>query len=181
MKIILGFCLSLLFITSCKKELSPEYGITNDRVGKLTRTTLINELESIYAQDSLVKESTSKALGGQSGKIEVYEKGGEHLLSITPNTDSIAKIGNVRIHDPRFTTQEGIGMLSTFKDIKAHFTIKKVVTSLNNVVVFLKDSDLYFTISKEELPADLRFGNTNIDVVQIPDQAKIKYMMVGWD
>jgi hypothetical protein len=72
-------------------------------------------------------------------------------------------------------------MLSTFKDIKAHYTIKKVVTSMNNVVIFLKDSDLYFTISKEELPADLRFGTTNIDVVQIPDQAKIKYMMVGWD
>ena len=52
---------------------------------------------------------------------------------------------------------------------------------MNNVVILLHDSDLYFTISKDELPAELRFNNSDIDVVQIPDKAKIKYMMIGWN
>jgi hypothetical protein len=53
---------------------------------------------------------------------------------------------------------------------------------MNNVVILLNDSDIYFTISKEELPSSLRYASSvNIEAVQIPDDAKIKYMMVGWD
>jgi hypothetical protein len=53
---------------------------------------------------------------------------------------------------------------------------------MNNVVIFIQNSDIYYTISKEELPASLRYvGSTNIEAVQIPDKAKIKYVMVGWD
>jgi hypothetical protein len=53
---------------------------------------------------------------------------------------------------------------------------------MNNVVILLKDSDLYFTIDKKELPESLRYNaNTKIEEVQIPDKARIKYMMVGWD
>ena len=181
MKILPILCLFILLVVSCKKEGNTEFSITKDQVGKVTRATLIKDLETIFAEDSLVRKDPNMELGTSTSKIEIFQKGGDHLLSITPNSDSLQTIENIRIYDSRFSTADGINMLSTFKDIKAHYTIKKVVTSMNNVVIFLKDSDLYFTISKEELPADLRFGTTNIDVVQIPDQAKIKYMMVGWD
>jgi hypothetical protein len=116
-----------------------------------------------------------------TGKIEVYEKGGGHLLSISSTNDSVPMIENIRIYDPRYSTAEGVNVLSTFKDIKDKLKIKKVITSMNNVVILLNDSDLYFTISKDELPAELRFNNSDIDVVQIPDKAKIKYMMIGWN
>ena len=67
-------------------------------------------------------------------------------------------------------------------DIKEKYQIKKIITSINNVVILLKDSDIYFTIDKAQLPASLRYtANTNIEEVQIPDTAKIKYMMIGWD
>ena len=59
---------------------------------------------------------------------------------------------------------------------------KKIVTSLNNVIIFIENSDVYSTIDKEELPASLRYDTSiNIEAVQIPDEAKIKYMMIGWD
>lgn len=49
-------------------------------------------------------------------------------------------------------------------------------------MVLLKDNDLYFTIDKKELPESLRYNaNNNIEEVQIPDNAKVKYMMIGWD
>ena len=72
--------------------------------------------------------------------------------------------------------------MSTFKEIRENYSIKKIITSLNNVVVLLKDNDLYFTIDKKELPESLRYNaNNNIEEVQIPDNAKVKYMMIGWD
>ena len=103
------------------------------------------------------------------------------MLTLTPNKDSIPKIEIIRIYDPRYVTEKGVGLNSTFKDIKDKHTIKKIITALNNVVIFLKDSDAYFTIAKTELPSNLQYGNSDIEAVQIPDKAKIKYMMVGWE
>ena len=104
------------------------------------------------------------------------------MLTLTPKTDSIPTVQHVQIKDPRFATSNGITIKSTFKDIKEKYKIKKIITSLNNVVILLKENDLYFTIDKAELPASLRYNaNTNVEEVQIPDSAKIKYMMVGWD
>jgi len=174
-------CLLILVNIGCKKEVNTEFSITKDQVGKVTRSTLIKDLETIYAEDSLVRKDPDTELGKSTSNIEIFKKGGDHLLSITPSSDSIQKIGNIRIYDSRFSTVDGVNLLSTFKDIKAHYTIKKVLTSMNNVVILLKDNDLYFTISKEDLPAELRFGANNIDAVQIPEQATIKYMMVGWE
>jgi hypothetical protein len=53
-----------------------------------------------------------------------------------------------------------------------------VVTTLQNIIITLENSDVYFTISKKELPEDLRYGDQKIEVVQIPDETKVKYMMV---
>jgi len=48
-------------------------------------------------------------------------------------------------------------------------------------VIFVKESDLYFTIDKSELPGNLRYGTSTIEEVQIPGEAKIKYLMIGWN
>ncbi len=166
----------------CQKEKDTTFLITKDTVGKLNKTAVFKQLDSIYALDSIVKDSTRTQLGAKTSKVRVYEKGGLHLLTLTPTTDSLQKIENIRIVDPRFVTEKGVGLLSTFKDIKENHPIKKIVTSMNNVVIFLKGSDLYFTIDKQELPPSLRYASsTNIEEVQIPDAAKIKYMMVGWE
>ena len=53
---------------------------------------------------------------------------------------------------------------------------------MNNILILVKESEVYFTISKEELPSSLRYASSvNIEAVQIPDSARIKYMMLGWD
>jgi hypothetical protein len=101
---------------------------------------------------------------------------------MTPNCDSIPAVENVQIKDTRFATSNGVSIKSTFKDNKEKYKIKKIITSLNNGVILLKENDLYFTIDTAELPASLRYkANATVEEVQIPDNAKIKYMMVGWD
>ncbi len=178
------FFFSVLIIIlggSCKKEIDPRFSISGGGVGPISSSTTLAELNALFATDSIVRPDNSNQANTSSEVIRIYEKGGKHLLSVSPTTDRIPGIANIRIIDPRYMTPEGVHVQSTFKDIREKLNVKKVVTSLNNVVVLLKDSDLYFTISKEELPAELRFVNTDIDMIQIPDKAKIKYMMVGWN
>jgi len=172
----------VLILINCKNERDPDFLINNTQVGKLMRTSPVSELESIYSNDSIVKDTSAPTFISNSNTIQIYENGGQHMLTLTPNRDSIPKIGIVRVLDPRFKTENGIGLQSTFKEIKDKFVIKKIVTSLNNVIIFIESSDVYFTIDKEELPASLRYDTSiNIEEVQIPDDAKIKYLMVGWD
>jgi len=178
---VLTLC-AMATLTQCEQQKDTTFLITNSSVGKLERISLVRDLGVIYEQDSIVKDTMKLSAGFGAKSINIFEKNGNHLLTITPSSDSIPKVQNVRINDPRYITDRGIGLNSTFKDIKEKYTIKKIVTSINNIVIFVKDYDLYFTIDKSELPASLRYvSSPNIDAVQVPDDAKIKYFMVGWD
>lgn len=176
------FIISVLGLQGCEEKKNSYFSISSDQVGLINRQTSMEEIEDLYNSDSIVKDSAQFSIGANNDKLKIYAKGGVHLLTLTQDTDSIQQIGHVLIADPRFTTVEGIGLQSTFEEINKHYTIDKVVTSLNNVVILLKDSDIYFTIDKKELPAHLRYTKTRpIELVEIPGKAKIKYLMVGWD
>ncbi|WP_396635442.1 hypothetical protein [Maribacter sp. R77961] len=173
---------SCILLTQCTEKKNSNFILSSDQVGKLNKNTLARDLELIYAEDSLVMDTVKLNFGSGASKIKVFEKGGAHLLTLTPNSDSIPTVQNIKVNDPRYITDKGINVNSTFKDIKDNYQIKKIITSLNNVVILLKNNDIYFTIDKTELPASLRYkANTDIEAVQIPDTAKIKYMMIGWD
>ncbi|TLP82116.1 hypothetical protein [Maribacter sp. ACAM166] len=176
--LILSSCL----FYNCESVKTNDFQISGDQVGRLSKQSLARDIDLIFEKDSVVQDTVKLHFGSGASKIMIFEKGGELLLTLTPNTDSIATIQNVQINDGRFITEKGITKNCTFKDIKENYSIKKIITSLNNVVVLLKDSDLYFTIDKKELPGSLRYNaNSKIEEVQIPDKAKVKYMMVGWD
>ncbi|MBC2839685.1 hypothetical protein [Robiginitalea sp. SC105] len=170
-----------LLVAGCTTDPAADpFLITQDQVGKLHRDHTLSQLDSIYRADSLVRDTTRSQLGSAS-RIEVYEKGGKHLLTLSPAGDSLNLIGNIRVHDKRFTTDKNIFLGSTFGEIKEQYEIRKVITSLNNVLVLLKGTDVYITISRESLPASLRYSRDPIEAVQIPDSAPVKYLMVGWD
>lgn len=179
--LLLILCCALLI--NCAGETNTDFVISSDKVGKLSKESLARDVELIFEKDSVVQDTVKLKIGSGASKIRIFERGaGALLLTLTPNNDSIATIQNVLINDERFKTDKGISKLSTFKEIRENYPIKKIITSINNVVVLLKDSDLYFTIDKKELPESLRYNaNSNIEEVQIPDAAKVKYMMVGWD
>ncbi len=176
------FAAVTLICMQCQEKTQQEFLISSEQVGKLARTSNLADLESIYAADSVVKDSGLAPLGNARGRIQIFEKGGKPLLLLTPGTDSLRRIESVRILDPRFMTPEGVGLQSTFRDIRENYPIRKIVTSLNNIVIFPKGRNFYFTISREELPASLRYNSdVSIEEVHIPEEAKIKYLMVGWD
>jgi len=167
---------------SCKKAEDVRFLIAKDQVGQLVKSNSAEELEAVFVQDSVVRDSSQVSFGSSFEKLQVYEKGGKHLLTLSTSADSLNTIENIRVHDPRFKSEKGIGLSSTFGEIKAAYEIKKIVTLSNNLVVFLKNSQMYFTISRAELPPSLRYlRDTDIEAVQIPDKAVAKYLMVGWD
>ena len=178
-KYLLSLC-AVLLLTYCSPDRQDPFLVGKDRVGKLLKTHRVSQLDSIYQQDSLVRDTTSPSIG-RIRQIDVYEPGGRHLLTLTPSMDSLETIENIRIWDPRFKTEAGIGLESTFGEIEKAYQIRKVVSSLNNILVLVREHPVYFTISREDLPAALRYTNTQIEAVQIPDNAPVKYMMVGWE
>jgi hypothetical protein len=172
---------TLLFI-QCKEEINP-FLISNDSVGTLTRGMTIKEIDSTFAKDSIVKLYAQNEELPTQGEVEIYEKNGTKLVSISPvtNNDPDALISNFQFFDPRYKTDKGLNLSSTFKDIKANYKISNIETTISTVVIFLENNDLFINIDKNELPENFRYNpNLVIDVTNIPDEAKIKYFMLSW-
>ncbi len=172
----------LLFI-QCKKEADP-FLITNERVGKLSKKTMMKQLDSIFALDSIVKLNPIKNVIGTQGEVEIYDKNGEKLMLISPVDERSpdSKITNIQVFDQRFKTQKGLTPKSTFNDLKSNYEIEAIETTINAIVIFLKDSDIFITIDKKQLPEDLRYkSDITIEATQIPGDATFKYFMVGWE
>ena len=132
----------------------------------------------------MVKLNPIKGALDTQGEVEIYEKGGTKLLLVSPydESDPNSEIANVQVFDSRYTTEKGLSKASTFKDVKANYEIAAIENAINSVVVFLKGTSLYLTIDKKELPEEVRYNfNQKIEASQIPDEAKFKYFMIGWD
>lgn len=175
-------CTIIFAITSCAKNDS-RFLIAKGKIGDLTNLNYASQLDSLFSADSVVTRSSKDDIvyvGGDS--FLIYEKGGSHLFTATPaSKDSLKPIETIRVIDPRFKTEKGLGVESTFKDIRDNYTISSIQNSINSVVVFVNEIDAFITIDKKELPANLRYDSSiKIEEVQIPDTAKFKYFMLGW-
>ncbi|MDT0556103.1 hypothetical protein [Patiriisocius hiemis] len=180
--LILGTLVTLLFI-QCGKEKDP-FLISNGAIGNLTKDIQVKQVDSIFAQDSIVKLNPIENALGTQGEVEVYDKDGKKLLLLSPSNenDPTAKISNIQVFDERYKTDKGLTLNSTFGDVKANYTISNVRTTIRSIVVFLEETDVYLTIEKVKLPENLRYDpSLEIDATQIPDDATFKYFMIGWD
>lgn len=182
MRKIALFTLTALFLTACGQDSDPHL-IQNNRVGALNREAQINQLDSIFENDSLVRKTSGERLLNAVTEIEVYDKDGTPLLILEPvqQFDSTSTVGYIQILDSRYETAKGLNVESTFGDVVEKYTISRIENTLNSAVVFIDELNLYLTIDKKELPSNLRYDtDTRITASQIPDDAKIKYLMVSW-
>ena len=181
MKKVLLIALASFTYLQCSKE-QDRFLIQKDQIGILKRDYNIKQIDSVFANDSVVRHTAGDGFIGRSTDIEIYEKGGAHLLSLTPSEDGdAAKTTIVTIRDPRFKTAKNISSESTFKDFKDNYEVSKIDRILNNINVEFKNEDFYITISVDQLPSQYKFDyTTTIDVASIPDTAKIKDMRLDW-
>jgi hypothetical protein len=181
-KTIITLCFVGLIAMSCSKAPN-RFAIEKQNVGLLTDSTQIKDLATIFDLDSVVNLSKGDKFTDRINDIDVFEKGGKLLLTLSPRSvsDSTSTIEGIKVYDDRFKTSEGINTKSTFGDIKAKMKIKKIENTIRNIVIFLENSPVYFTIDKKELPAEFQFDlSKKIETTNIPDTAKIKYFMIGW-
>lgn len=172
-----------VLLIACEKEENP-FLITKDSVGLLTKEVQVNELDSIYPNDSIVRDVTESEYFSSSNEIRVYDNSGKQLLLLEPVQafDSTSTIGYIQILDPRFETAKGLSTASTFKDIVENYSISRIENTLSAAVIFIDDHNIYITIDKKELPPELRYDTeTTIQASQIPDEAEFKYFMIGWE
>lgn len=178
------FLLVVISLESCnsESEVNP-YAIGKHHIGLLTDSTQVRELDNIYSNDSISRYKEDNGFTGVISNINIFSKEGSALLVLSPQVamDSTTTINTVKIEDSRYVTDKGISTLSTFGDIQAAYKVNKVNNLINTIVVSVDEINASFTIDKKELPANMRFDmDLNIDPIQIPEKAKIKYFMLHW-
>ncbi len=174
----------LAFLTSCNQDKENPFLITANRVGPLTKDVKINQLDSIFKNDSIVTQTSGPELLKSTDEIKIFDTEGNALLELEPlqEFDSTSTIGYIRILDPRYETKQGLNVKSSFKDIVEHYNISRIENTINAAVVFLDEINAYVTIDKSQLPPSLRYDtNSKIMASQIPDDAKFKYFMIYWN
>lgn len=174
--------LAISFLLACGRDSSP-YLITANKVGPLTKEIRINQLDSVFKNDSVVRNLAGNRYLGAISDIEIYDKDGTPLLILEPvqQFDTTSTISYIQILDSRYKTAKGINTNSSFGDILENYSISRIENTLNSAVVFIDELNLYLTIDKKELPSSLRYDtDTQITASQIPDNAKIKYLMISW-
>lgn len=179
--LIIGI-VSLAFI-QCGKDSDP-FLIKNGSIGNLNNEIKIKQIDSIFAADSIVKINSSPNALETQGEVEIYEKGGKQLLLLSPDDEANpnSTIKNIQVFDSRYKTEKGLTSASTWKDVKANYTVDNIETTINAVVIFLKETDVYLTIDKKSLPEELRYNmDLKVEASQIPDDAPFKYFMIGWE
>jgi len=85
--------LALFILADC--EQAPKdttFLITKSSIGKLDKGSLTRDIEVIYEQDSVVKDTAKLSVGFGAKKIDIFENGGRHLLTLTPSSDSIPTV-----------------------------------------------------------------------------------------
>ena len=178
---ITAFCTFVLI--QCTNNNNP-YTITNGKIGTLTSQTTLKQLKTVFAYDSIVPLARINPSDALQGDVEVFSKQGNKLLGLSPDNlnSPDATIKTLRVYDSRYKTSKGLSIKSTFKDIKDNYEISGLQTSIDAVVIFLKDSDVFITIDKKQLPENLRYNpNLTIEASQIPQGATFKYFMIAWE
>ena len=167
---------------SCEKPSDP-YLISPKKIGFLTDSTQVRELDDAFPTDSISSYIGGDEFTGNINNIEVYDGEGNKLLILTPieTLDSTSTIRTVRLVDSRYHTDKGISKLSTYGEVKAQYKISGIQNTLQNIIVSIDEINAYFTIQKSELPDNMRYDiNMKIDPIQIPDKAKIKDFFIQW-
>lgn len=168
-------------LISCTQD--DPFLISSEQVGPLQKTTPIRMLEKVFEKDSVVNTEGRSEFVNTGSIIKVYDKTNKSLLlRIMPkNATDSSLVDNIQIMDKRYTTAEGVSLKSTFKDITESYTIKRIDNIIGAAVIFVEESNVYFTIDKKHLPGDLLVTTTKkIEQTMIPDDAPIKYIMIGW-
>jgi hypothetical protein len=174
-----------LSFSNCKKE--NIFLIEKGKVGKLNKSTKINEIKSIFKSDSLVI-NLSKSVSNTDNKFfkdddeyVVYNKQGKHLLTITPMKahDSLATIKSIEVFSNQYKTKKGISLFSPFKEIQTAYQLS-ITNTLLSAHIDIDELNATMSIDKKDIGIN-EFNREKIKIEQIPDLAKINHFTIWFN
>jgi len=182
MKPLLVMILALAFV-QCSNE---KFTIAKGKVGEVTTSTTVKDLDKIFENDSIVKVLSEGIKGDNYSQDDdeylIYEKGGKHLLTLVPKEqlDETSTFKSVEIFDNRFKTENGININSNFGEINANVTINNIESSILSAILYIDELNVTMAIDKEELGLK-GFSLQKVTLDQIPDLAKPKSFVVWFN
>lgn len=177
------FLLTIIVFASCNNK--DKFLIEKGKVGLIHSKTTLSEAKELFKKDSISSYLKGSIIDDEyfqgEDKYQIFEKGGNHLLTIIPkdSKDSLSLIKSIEIHDKRFVTKNGINLSSNFSQINANYSLR-VESTLLSVTLFLDELNATITIDKDELGLqDVNFQK--VSLAQIPDLATIKSFVIWFD
>jgi len=169
----------MFMLQSCTN--SNEFLIKKGQVGRLTTTTQIKDMASLFKGDSIVvvlskEDDLSKGkFFKEDDQYIIYQKGGKHLLTIVPVMphDSLSKIKSVEIFDNRYKSASGVSLFSPYKDIHTAYNVGVTNTRLSSAQLDIDELNATMLIDKKEIGIN-DFNTNEIRPDNIPDLAKVK-------
>jgi hypothetical protein len=163
--------LAILFI-SCGKDKSNL--IIKNQLGKINKSTSIEELDKIFKNDSIEKLPEGEDLIRQYSVFGTDGK--QKLVFVTKlKNDSIKGLELVKIYSDSYQTEKGISTASTFGEVSGNYTIDKIEPSFSAAILFIDEINATFSLNKKDLNLD-EFDMSPIRQDQIPDEARINYI-----
>ncbi|QTY27623.1 hypothetical protein [Flavobacterium sp. CS20] len=175
----------LFLVSSCQKD--NNFLIAKNQVGDLNNTTKISEIKTLLDSDSVVlinaKSPYNQSNRSNIKEVEVYDTSGQKqlLIKVNHSLDSVSLIENIRILTDKYKTRNGIGLGSTYAELKKHHHVSSIQTSLKSVILTLEDLNAFVSFDKKVLPSNVRFDlDANIKPTMIPDGAQINRFWINF-
>jgi hypothetical protein len=148
-------------------------------LGEIDNNTTLEELDMIFARDSVVKLPEGEELVRE---YKVLDEGGEPALIFMPKieNDSVKSLELVKIYSSEYMTEKGISTASTFKDVVGQYSIDKIEPTFSSAILFIDEINATISLDKKDLKID-EFDMRDIREDQIPDLARIMYITLWFE
>ena len=176
-----------ILLVNCANE--NEFLIEKNKVGFISNTDIVGDIESIFKNDSIVKNLSEGDLGGKDSRFIqdndeylIYSKEGKHLMTLVPKKqhDSTSTFKYVQIMDAQFKTEKGVSLNAFFKDVNVNYIINKVETTLSSATLYIDELNATITLDKRDIGV-YEFSTKEIKIEQIPDMVKIQDFTIWFD
>jgi len=142
----------------------------------------INEFISLVQQKYDVKKEIMQLEGDDYDIYNVY-KNGEKIYSVEPDFDNPSIVWRFWIYSPKFKTEKGIGVGSTFAEIKSKYHIEYIQTEGVGLGVKVKETPASFYMDCSKLSREWWnnwWEKIDNDVNDIPENLPIQEIII-WD
>lgn len=153
------------------------YFITDGRVGKLEINMDAAKLKNIFPEDRMkVKKSSSG--DDEYAVYKIFEEDNKTLaIEIESLCADICMVSRINIFSPKYKTLAGVGVGSSFADIKKNYSMKNIVGGEGSTfMIYVKEfGDITFIVKSPD--KNPKYGKS-YEASEVPDSELISQIYI---